>query len=80
MTLAWSKDPFAFAVLKETREHAVGALRTEGRRRFQTPKPDSALDFLFDDEPSPKPEKVSRYFVRLWIRRRAERADKEKRR
>ena len=41
--------------------------------------PDSALIFLFDDEPSPKPEKVSRYFVGRWKSERARHPYKEKR-
>lgn len=75
----WSEEPYAFAVLKD----AIKILFTQFEPHGQAvPKlnPDSALVFLFDDEPSAKPEKVSRYFVGRWKSERARRPDKDKRR
>ena len=75
----WSEDSYAFAVLKETVNALLAQFEPPRGKAAPNPKPESALIFLFDDEPLPKPEKVSRYFMSLWTRRRAERADKEKR-
>jgi hypothetical protein len=75
----WSADAFAFAVLKETINKLLSHFEPKGEAVPHL-NPDSALVFLFDDEPSPKPEKVSRYFVGFWTKRKAERAAEEKRR
>jgi len=74
----WSKDPFAFRVLKEAISLLLADFEPEGEA-VPPPNPDSALVFLFDDEPLVKPEKVSRYFVSRWKSERARRLDKEKR-
>lgn len=75
----WSEEPYAFAVLKETVVLLWKHFEPKGKA---VPKlsPDSVLVFLFDDDPSAKPEKVAPYYERYWLRRRAERAEKEKRR
>jgi hypothetical protein len=75
----WSADPYAFAVLKETMSMLLADFEPEGEA-VPHANPDSPLIFLFDDEPSPKPEKVSRYFVGRWKSERAKYPDKEKRR
>jgi len=74
----WSKDPFAFRVLKEAISLLLADFEPEGEA-VPPPNPDSALIFLFDDEPLVKPEKVSRYFVGRWKSERARHPDKEKR-
>ncbi len=74
----WSADPFAFAVLKETISALLTDLEPEGEA-VPHPNPDSVLVFLFDDEPVPKPERVSRYFVGRWKSERAKHPGKEKR-
>ena len=75
----WSADPYAFAVLKQTMSMVLAGFEPEGEA-VPHANPNSPLIFLFDDEPSPKPEKVSRYFVGRWKSESARRLDKEKRR
>lgn len=75
----WSEEPYAFALLKETMNLLMKHFEPKGK---PVPKLNSGsvLAFLFDDDPSAKPEKVSPYYERFWMRRRTEHAEKEKRR
>jgi hypothetical protein len=75
----WSEEPYAFAVLKETISLLLKNFEPKGKP-VRNLNPGSVLAFLFDDDPSAKPEKVSPYYVSFWTRRRAERAEKESRR
>jgi hypothetical protein len=75
----WSEEPYAFAVLKATVNIVMKHFEPKGKAAPNL-NPDSVLAFLFDDDPSAKPENVSSYYVSFWTRRRAERVEKEKRR
>jgi hypothetical protein len=74
----WSEEPYAFAVLKETISLLMKQFEPKGKMVAKL-SPDSVLAFLFDDDPSARPEKVGPYYERFWLRRRVERTDKEKR-
>ena len=75
-----SKEPYAFAVLKETISKLMTRYEPKGELVPNLQPDVSAIEFLFADEPSAPPEKAVGYYLGSWSHRQAEQAEKEKRR
>ena len=74
---SWSKEAFAFEVMKACVDTLLTYYRPEGEAKAPTAA-DSKAALLYG--PDSSPENVGRLLVRDWIRRRPKRADEEKRR
>jgi hypothetical protein len=74
---SWSKQPFAFEVLKKSVDMLLAYDRPKGEAKAPLTT-DSKAALLYG--PDSSPEDMARLLVRDWIRRRPKRADEEKRR
>lgn len=76
---SWSKEPFAFEVLKACVDMLLMNYRPEGEAKPR-PKPKRDADgkpvLLYGHG---SPEEIARLMVHFWMRRKAERAKEEKR-
>jgi hypothetical protein len=73
----WSKEGFAFEVMKACVDMLLTYYRPEGKRKGPTGI-DSKAALLFGQDSSP--EDISRILVRDWMRRGPKRANEERRR
>jgi hypothetical protein len=73
---SWSKEGFAFEVMKTCVDLLLTYYRPEGETKAP-PATDSKAALLYG--PDSSPEDISRLLVRDWIRRGPKRADEEKR-
>ena len=73
---SWSKEPFAFEVMKASVDMLLTYYRPEGEAKAR-PATDSKAALLYG--PDSSPEALSRLLVHAWARRGSKRVDEEKR-